>query len=82
MQKTLNPVKINLVGEGASISNIDELKANTKVTFTNLNEEDYVYTFGLNDEMSLRAGTYTVALSGYNKYPVAPGLISNLTVTD
>ena len=32
--------------------------------------------------MSLRAGTYTVALSGYNKYPVAPGLISNLTVTD
>ena len=35
-QKTLNPVKINLVGEGASISNIDELKANTKVTFTNL----------------------------------------------
>ena len=81
-QKTLNPVKINLVGEGASISNIDELKANTKVTFTNLNEEGYVYTFGLNDEMSLRAGTYTVALSGYNKYPVAPGLISNLTVTD
>lgn len=81
-QKTLNPVKINLTGEGASIAEIEALKADTKVTFTNLNEEGYTYTFGLNDTISLREGTYTVSLSGYNKYPVAPGLISNLKVTE
>lgn len=50
------------------------------LTFTNLNEAGYVYNFSSVSGIALRNGTYTVAYSGLDEYPVEMGLISNLNV--
>ncbi|MCF8359853.1 MAG: hypothetical protein K9H26_13920 [Prolixibacteraceae bacterium] len=50
------------------------------LTFTNLHEEGYVYTFEPADDIQLRDGTYTFEYSGLDEYPVGLGLSSNLVV--
>ncbi|TDD94092.1 hypothetical protein [Flavobacterium cellulosilyticum] len=67
-------VSINTTGlTGIQLSNL-------KMTFTNLNESGYVYNFNSVTGISLRNGTYSVALSGLDDYPVDAGLVSNLKV--
>ncbi|MFN3754681.1 pectinesterase family protein [Flavobacterium sp.] len=55
-------------------------ESNLQLTFTNLNESGYVYNFSSISGITLRNGTYTVAASGLNNYPVELGLTSNLVV--
>lgn len=57
----------------------DQLAA-MSLTFTNLYEAGYVYDFASVTGISLRDGTYTVAYSGLDVYPVELTLTSNLTV--
>ncbi|MFP9115438.1 pectinesterase family protein [Flavobacterium sp. RHBU_3] len=51
-----------------------------QLTFTNLNEAGYSYTFGPQDAIELRDGVYAVTASGLNDYPIELGLASNLAV--
>jgi len=50
------------------------------LTFTNLNESGYSYTFAPGASISLRDGTYSIACSGLNAYPLQQALTSNLKV--
>lgn len=50
------------------------------LTFTNLYETGYQYNFASVNDIALRDGTYTLAQSGLDAYPVALGLTSNLQV--
>lgn len=50
------------------------------LTFTNLNESGYSYTFTNLNSIALRNGTYGVSISGMNNHAVELGLTSNLTV--
>ncbi len=53
-----------------------------ELTFSNLNEEGYSYTFSDVSAIALRDGVYTVAVSsGLDAYPLALGLTSNLKVS-
>ncbi|HLW07069.1 MAG TPA: pectinesterase family protein [Marinilabiliaceae bacterium] len=52
------------------------------LTFTNLYEEGYSYTFANTNSISLRNGTYTIKERGLNDYPLELGLTSNLVVED
>ena len=54
--------------------------ANINLTFTNLNENGYVYNFNDINGISLRNGTYSISSGGLNNYPVELGLTSNLTI--
>ena len=51
------------------------------LTFTNLNEEGYVYDFASVDNIKLRDGTYTIAYDGLDDYAVEMALASNLVVS-
>lgn len=55
--------------------------SNLKLTFTNLNESGYVYSFNSPTSISLRTGTYSIAYSGLENYQVEMGLVSNLKIT-
>ncbi|TRX22145.1 hypothetical protein [Flavobacterium franklandianum] len=55
--------------------------SNLKLTFTNLNESGYVYPFNSITGITLRNGTYSVAYSGLDNYPVDCGIVSNLKIT-
>jgi len=57
-----------------------EQEAMLGLTFTNLNEAGYVYSFSSIDEISLRDGSYAVSFSGLDDYPVTLALTSNLMV--
>jgi pectin methylesterase-like acyl-CoA thioesterase len=72
--KSVYGVAINTTGLDAT--QISKLK----LTFTNLNESGYVYNFNSVSGISLRNGTYSIAFSGLDDYPVELGLISNLTI--
>ena len=50
------------------------------LTFTNLNESGYVYSFESIDEVTLRDGTYAITYGGMDDFAVAMGMTSNLTV--
>lgn len=50
------------------------------VTFTNLNESGYTYTFTDLSNIYLRDGVYSISCSGLNEYPLKLGATSNLTV--
>ncbi len=54
--------------------------AKLTLTFTNLNEAGYSYTFAPASSISLRDGTYSVAVSGLDEYPIQLSLTSNLKV--
>lgn len=55
--------------------------SNLKLTFTNLNESSYVYSFNTPTSISLRTGTYSIAYSGLENYQVEMDLVSNLKIT-
>jgi pectin methylesterase-like acyl-CoA thioesterase len=54
---------------------------NLKLTFTNLNESGYIYSFNTPTSISLRTGTYSIAYSGLENYQVEMSLVSNLKIT-
>ncbi|MCB9081953.1 MAG: hypothetical protein H6555_09610 [Lewinellaceae bacterium] len=51
-----------------------------QLTFSNLQETGYSYTFNGVDSIALRDGVYQVNASGLDAFPVALGLTSNLQV--
>ena len=57
-----------------------EQTAKMSVTFTNLNEEGYSYSFASLSDIKLRDGVYSVAVSGLDEYPLQQALTSNLKV--
>ncbi len=65
---------ITVVPEGATL----EALSQAVFTFTNLNEDGYVYTFTGADAIALRDGTYSVKVS--NSEPYVQLLTSNLLV--
>ncbi len=65
---------VTIVPEGCEVADL----ANATFTFTNLNEEGYVYTFTGTDAIVLRDGTYSVAVKNVNGY--VQKRTSNLTV--
>lgn len=52
-----------------------------ELTFSNLNEEGYVYNFTDVGAVALRDGVYTIDYSGLDEYAVELALTSNLTVS-
>lgn len=52
-----------------------------QLTFTNVNESGYVYSFANVNSISLRNGTYSVAYSGLDAYPIELQPTSYLKVT-
>src|SRR5690606_30330024 len=55
-------------------------QAALNVTFTNLNEPGYVYSFSDLQNITLRNGVYKISVSGLDNFPVEMSLTSNLTV--
>lgn len=72
--KPKHAVNLNMAGLDAA-----QLAA-LNVTFTNLNEPGYVYSFSDLQNISLRNGIYKISVTGLNNYPVELALTSNLTV--
>lgn len=60
----------------------DEAKAKLELTFNNLNEAGYSYTFLPGMDIMLRNGVYAISQSGLDEFPVELALSSNLTVAD
>lgn len=61
----------------------DEQKAKLVITFTNLNEEGYTYSFSpATEAIALRNGTYSISYSGIDEYPVKMKLTPNLTIAN
>ncbi|UII33895.1 pectinesterase family protein [Fulvivirga ulvae] len=50
------------------------------LTFTNLYEDGYVYTFSAISDVALRDGSYVISYAGLDDFPVQMALTSNLTV--
>lgn len=72
---TKKPVyKITIEPEGATLENL----ANATFTFTNLNEEGYVYSFTGAENIALRDGTYSVVVTDSGVY--RQKLTTNLVV--
>lgn len=67
---------VTIQGEGLS----DEQNALLQLTFTNLNEEGYAYSFASPEGITLRDGVYSVVASGLDAYPLQQALTSNLKV--
>lgn len=73
--KTLYKVTINATGLNA------EQLAKLSLTFNNLNETGYSYSFTSVSGISLRDGTYSIAYAGLDEYPVVLGLTSNIKIS-
>ncbi len=67
---------VTIEAEGLSEDQLAQLS----ISFTNLYETGYVYDFTSLDGIALRDGTYTIAVSGLDDYPLALALTSNLQV--
>jgi len=62
-------------------SGIDaDVWANAVVTFTNINEAGYVYTFKTTDKIALRDGQYNIAVTGIGNAAVAQKLTADAKV--
>ncbi|MAN28310.1 MULTISPECIES: pectinesterase family protein [Mesonia] len=57
---------INVTTEGLSASE----ESGLQLTFTNIHEEGYAYTFGMEETIEVRDGTYSVSYTGIEQYPV------------
>lgn len=57
-----------------------EQQAAMQLTFTNLKEKEYSYSFLSLADVKLRDGIYSIACEGMDAYPLQPGLTSNLKV--
>lgn len=79
---------INLMFELKPVHNItviapeltQEQLTKLNLTFNNLNESGYVYSFNSTNGIALRDGVYTVTATGLDDYPVELALTSNLKV--
>ena len=67
--------KVTISPDGCTLADL----AGATFTFTNLNEEGYVYTFTGTENIALRDGTYKVKVTGAGKY--VQELTSNLVVS-
>lgn len=72
--KTLEDVTI--IANGLSDTQKEELV----LTFTNINEPEYAYTFSDINAITLRDGVYELNASGLDKYPLQLQVTSNLKV--
>jgi exo-poly-alpha-galacturonosidase len=70
--------KVSVITNG--LDSIQRSKLN--VTFNNLNEAGYTYSFNKLDSMYLRDGAYKITCSGLDQYPLKLGATSNITVKD
>jgi len=68
--------KIEVTTSGLSA----EQNSKLKVTFENLNEAGYLYTFTDLANVYLRDGVYAITCTGLDEYPLELGATSNLTV--
>lgn len=74
----LKPVfKITLNTVGLDATQLSKLN----VTFTNLNESGYTYSFSDLNNIYLRDGIYSIACDGLDEYPLQLGATSNLAVS-
>lgn len=69
---------ITIVADELTQAQKDELS----LTFTNLNEAGYSYTFTDISDIKLRNGVYQVSYSGLDSYAIGLKLTSNLTVNN
>lgn len=67
---------VTLTLEGLSETQLTKVN----VTFTNLNESGYTYTFSDLSSIQLRDGVYSIACGGLDEYPIELGATSNLTI--
>lgn len=64
-----------------NISGLNSTQQNAlNLTFNNINETGYSYSFSDLSNVTLRNGIYKIAFSGLNNFPVEMTLTSNLTV--
>ena len=75
-EKPKFPVSLNITG-----LNTTQL-ADLVLIFTNLNEENYQYSFSDLENIELRNGVYAISFSGVDVHPVQLGLVSNLNVNN
>jgi pectin methylesterase-like acyl-CoA thioesterase len=68
--------KINITTIGLTTQQTSELV----LTFSNLYEAGYSYTFESTETIELRDGTYAISYGGLDNYPLELGLTSNLQV--
>lgn len=68
------PISVNVSGLTSTQLN------NLQLTFTNLNESGYNYSFNNLSNITLRNGTYGISFSGLDNHPVELGLVSNLNI--
>ena len=57
-----------------------EQQGKLSITFSNLNETDYSYTFDDITVVSLRDGVYAITVDGLDEYPIELALTSNLEI--
>ncbi|APU68882.1 hypothetical protein GRFL_2158 [Christiangramia flava JLT2011] len=67
---------VSIVANGLT----DAQKSDLVLTFTNLNEPDYTYTFSDINTIALRDGVYEISLSGLDQYPLQLAPTSNLVL--
>jgi pectin methylesterase-like acyl-CoA thioesterase len=56
--------------------------SNVKVTFTNISETSYTYTYGINDDMQLRNGQYKVSVSGLGANALVQKVTPDVKIND
>ncbi|MGN0406636.1 MAG: pectinesterase family protein, partial [Bacteroides sp.] len=71
-KKSVYPVAVHVVGVSDTTG--------ATVTFKNINEEGYNYTFGIEENVSLRDGQYKVVIEGIATAPVVQGATSDAIV--
>ena len=71
-KKPVYPVAVHVVGVSDTTG--------ATVTFKNINEEGYNYTFGIEENVSLRDGQYKVVIAGIATAPVVQGATSDAIV--
>ncbi|MCH4551718.1 pectinesterase family protein [Aestuariibaculum lutulentum] len=57
-------------------------KSKLSISFENLNETGYSYTFNDVSTVTLRNGVYAISTSGLDEYPIELALTSNLEIND
>ncbi len=73
-KKPVYEAKVDFKGLG------DADTSSASVTFTNINEAGYSYTFGINDKMELRDGQYSVKVTGLGHVPYVQGVTANVKI--
>nr|WP_321453447.1 pectinesterase family protein [uncultured Carboxylicivirga sp.] len=76
---TAKPVyAVSITSQGLS----SEAAATLSLTFTNIYEEGYSYSFAAGENIQLRDGTYQISADGIDDYAIKLSLTSNLVVKE